>query len=272
MPGKSANPRRSLARCLVICGPTAAGKTTLIAELGERLPLLAASADSRQIYRGFDIGTAKPSADEVARVPHACLDLVAPTERFTAYAWATAARTALAEATAAGRLGIVVGGAGFYVRALVHPVTDQAPAGAPEFDVHYLVVDPGPVLKERIALRTRAMLDAGWLDEIERLARTVPPNAPAWQASGYEVMRDHLAGRSSIDEALDRVIIDTRQYAKRQRTWYRHQLPQDRVTTINPDEPGAVVRAREWIERLVQATSDRPIAELPAGRGQGWSR
>jgi tRNA dimethylallyltransferase len=68
------------------------------------------------------------------------------------------------------------------------------------------------------------MLAAGWLDEIAQLARTVPRDAIAWKASGYRVMRAHLDGELSLEQARERAIIDTRQYAKRQRTWFRHQL------------------------------------------------
>jgi len=236
--------------CLVICGPTAAGKTRLVVALRDELDLLAVSADSRQIYRGFDIGTAKPTLAERSRVPHACLDLAEPTSRFTAYAWAAAADHAASDARRIGRLPVVVGGAGFYVRALVHPVTAEAPRGADRLEAYYLLLDPGLPLRDRIAERAAAMVANGWPEEVAALAQHVPPEAPAWQASGYLAMRAYVAGQVSLAVALERVTIATRQYAKRQRTWFRHQLPAARVTRLNPDDPAAVSQALAWIRRL----------------------
>ena len=191
---------------------------------------------------------------ERARVPHACLDLVEPTMRYTAYAWAAEAERAAVAACAAGRLPVIVGGAGFYTRALVHPVTTTAPDGAERYPARYLVVDPGAPLRDRIARRATAMVDAGWVDEVERLMRDVPPTAPAWQASGYAAIRDHVTGAMSLGDALDRVVISTRQYAKRQRTWFRHQPPEAHVMRLDPDAPNATERALEWIERSRRAT------------------
>jgi tRNA dimethylallyltransferase len=113
----------------------------------------------------------------------------------------------------------------------------------------YLVVDPGPELASRIESRVDKMIDAGWADEVRELTRTVPHDAPAWKASGYAVMRSHVEGAIDLSSATERVIIETRQYAKRQRTWFRHQLPAAAVTRINPDDPHALTVAREWWER-----------------------
>jgi tRNA A37 N6-isopentenylltransferase MiaA len=247
---------------LVICGPTAAGKTGLVVALAGELDLVVINADSRQIYRGFDIGTAKPTAAERQRVLHRCIDLAEPVTRFTAYAWAAAAEEAIAGARRDGRTAVVVGGAGFYIRALVHPVSDHAPAGAERYAVHYLVTDPGPVLRERIAGRAARMLDGGWAEEVASLATHVPHDAPAWQASGYSAIREYVAGTLSRDAALGRVVIATRQYAKRQRTWFRHQLPAHRTTRLDPDGTSAVRAAAAWVrdhggDRRPSATQTR---------------
>lgn len=279
----------------IICGPTAAGKSALVMALTERFPVTVISADSRQIYRGFDIGTAKPSAAERARVPHEGIDLVEPTERFSAAAWAGLATSWIEASRAAGRTPVVVGGTGFYIRALVAPLfaeppldpvrrtelaaelgalptaelrrraeaIDPARAGlgraqllralevavltgkplshwhelaerAPRFRARYLVVDPGPVLGERIAARVTQMLEQGWEREVKALSRSVPEDAPAWNAAGYSVVRDLARGRVTRDAAVERITIATRQYAKRQRTWFRHQLAADEVTRIAP--------------------------------------
>lgn len=243
---------------LVICGPTAAGKTALALALGGDFDLVVINADSRQIYRGFDIGTAKPSAAERERVPHRCLDLADPTMRFTAYAWAAEAEAAIRAAHQDGRVPIVVGGAGFYIRALVHPVSAAAPAGAERYAAQYLVTDPGPVLRERIASRAARMLEEGWTDEVAALAAQVPPDAPAWQASGYSAIRDYVSGAISREAALEGVVIATRQYAKRQRTWFRHQLPADRTTRLDPDRPGAVPSVAGWVRAHLGERERRP--------------
>ncbi len=290
----------------IVIGPTAAGKSRIAMALAEARSLGIVSADSRQVYRGFDIGTAKPDHSERARIPHAGVDILDPVQRYSAHAWAADAARWCDAFIASGRQPLVVGGTGFYIRALVSPfdaipVLDprvrmelgtwlerldpetlarwvarldpvrlpygrtqhlravetallagtrlgdalRAPS-APARPVRYLVVDPGAVLAERIAGRVHAMLADGWLDEVERLVATVADGAPAWNASGYETFRQCVTGRMERRDAVERVIIETRQYAKRQRTWCRHQLPADCVTHINPDQDDAIERAIDW--------------------------
>ena len=112
----------------------------------------------------------------------------------------------------------------------------------------YLVVDPGAVLASRIADRVQAMVQAGWVDEIRRLMEAVPDEAPAWNASGYRTLREAVASRDALESAMTRVIIETRQYAKRQRTWCRHQLPAAHVLTLDSSAPDALARADAWWE------------------------
>src|SRR5215472_18603251 len=94
-------------KLVIVCGPTAAGKSALAMRLAEVMPITIISADSRQIYRRFDIGTAKPSCQDRERVPHAGLDLVEATQRFSSFAWATTAIEAIARARAEGRVPVV---------------------------------------------------------------------------------------------------------------------------------------------------------------------
>ncbi|HWZ59151.1 MAG TPA: tRNA (adenosine(37)-N6)-dimethylallyltransferase MiaA [Gemmatimonadaceae bacterium] len=230
-------------RLVVVCGPTAAGKSALAMQVASALPMTVISADSRQIYRHFDIGTAKPTPADRAAVPHEGLDLVEPTARYSAFSWAAVAGEAMATAVRSGRLPVVVGGAGFYIRALVTPAPDTLC-----FDVRYLLVDPGPPLRGWIEHRVDAMWAVGWPDEVRRLIDQVPANAPAWQASGYAAVREMVAGRLTAAAAREQVIIATRQYAKRQRTWFRHQLPADRVIRLDPTDRAAATVA----ERLMQ--------------------
>ena len=299
-------------------------------ELARRFNLAIVSADSRQIYRGFDIGTAKPTRAERAEVTHFGIDVLEPQFRYSAHAWATGANRWMHQAIEAGQSPVVVGGTGFYVRAVVHPLapapaldegrrvklerwlalqdlsvlqrwcatldpvraglgrtqllraletallsgtrlgdihadhrdrTSNArhPENVQERDVHapiaraesqpvrYLVVDPGRPLADRIELRVHEMIETGWIHEIEQLMQTVPEDAPAWLSSGYGVMREHVRGRLTRAQATERVFIETRQYAKRQRTWCRHQLADGPVTCISSLEPDAVDRAIQWL-------------------------
>ncbi len=269
----------------IIAGPTGAGKSALAMRLAERRGATIVSADSRQVYRGFDIGTAKPSAAERRRVRHEGIDVADPSERWSAARFAREATTWLSRAESEGRPVLVVGGTGLWLRALVEPLATEPPmdpdrrramqaalggldtptlrrwverldpprsglgrtqllraaevalltgtrlsdafrgppAGALR-PARWLVLDPGPALQERIEARVDAMLAAGWEAEVRGLMAHVAPDAPAWNACGYELIRDVVSGRLARDVARERVIIATRQYAKRQRTWFRHQL------------------------------------------------
>ncbi len=291
----------------VICGPTAAGKTGAAMQCAAFADVAVVSADSRQLYRGFDVGTAKPSAAERAVVPHHGIDVLAPTERASAVWWAAQADDWIREAIGAGREPLVVGGTGLYLRALLGELFDEPamdaerravlqaelepmpvetlrrwvqrldPARAhlgrtqllraaeialltgrrvselhrehrtvPRWRARYLVVDPGPALAARIADRTRGMFHAGWVDEVRALRRVVPDEAPAWNASGYETVRELESGGITRAEAEERVVIETRQYAKRQRTWFRHQLAEQDVVRLDPGAPDAHERLRAW--------------------------
>jgi tRNA dimethylallyltransferase len=124
----------------------------------------------------------------------------------------------------------------------LHAADDSKPV----FTASYLLVDPGPSLAERIERRVDEMIDAGWETETRSLDASVPENAPAWKASGYRVMRSLSRGEIDLSVARERIIIETRQYAKRQRTWFRHQLGDAPVTRVNPDDPDAQAIAQRW--------------------------
>lgn len=269
-------------------------------------PVTIVSADSRQIYRGFDIGTAKPSLADQALVPHRGLDVADPTERYSAAAWALAADSWIDDAHAAARLPLVVGGTGLYLRALFAPLFEEPTldparradldralaalstpelrhwvemidpprahlgrtqllrtievaclaggrmselhrdrARFPRWRARYLLVDPGPALAERIGARLDEMLDHGWPDEVRRLMETIPEDAPAWNATGYDAVRRLVRGEAAGPEVREEILIATRQYAKRQRTWFRHQLDAPLVTRLDPT-------ARDWSDAVAR--------------------
>lgn len=209
----------------VIVGPTAAGKSALAMEAAATQDVAIISADSRQIYRNFDIGTAKPTPEEQRSVVHFGVDVVEPTEPYSAYQWARDAAGWIDQAEELGKVPIIVGGTGFYIKSLFDPPYDDPPVRGLTIVPTYEVVDPGAELRTHIETRIDQMLQRGWLDEVRVLMERVPREAIAWKASGYRVMRRHLEGEYSLDYARERAIIETRQYAKRQRTWFRHQLP-----------------------------------------------
>src|SRR5205814_1743896 len=189
-------------RLVCIVGPTASGKSALALDLAERLGAEIVSADSRQIYRDLDIGTAKPTAAERARVRHHCLDLVASDEAFDAARFRDVARAAIADIERRGRAALVVGGTGLYVRALLGGLC-PAPPRAPAL---------------------RAMLEAGFLDEVRALRRRgLGTAAPGLPAVGYRELLACVEGRTDLETALAAMVRATRQFGKRQRTWFRRE-------------------------------------------------
>ena len=270
-----------------LVGPTACGKTAVAQWLAERHGYEILSADSMLVYRGMDIGTAKPSVGERARVAYHGLDLTTPDLPFSVWEYSRHAHGVLAEASAQGRKVIVAGGTGLYVKCLTHglraaPAPDPATrerwervereqgigalqealkARSPE--VYESLRDKANVrrllralevagdgakglpatwaeaapsaplagirrtaddLKSRVESRVARMYAAGFIDEVEGILRQYPVlSETARQAIGYAEVMDCLAGRCSPAEARQRTVIRTRQLAKRQLTWFRHQ-------------------------------------------------
>ncbi|MDB4885154.1 MAG: tRNA dimethylallyltransferase [Gemmatimonadetes bacterium] len=291
----------------VICGPTAAGKTWAATECARHAEVSVISADSRQLYRGFDVGTAKPTAAERLAAPHHGIDVLDPVERASAAWWADCADAWIREVIAEGRTPIVVGGTGLYLRALFGELFAEPPmdpdaraalarelaplpveelrrrvlsldpprahlgrtqllraievatlTGRRVSDLHrehrtparwrarYLVADPGPALASFIQVRTGRMFAAGWDEEVRTLMATVPEDAPAWNASGYGAVRAMVRGELTMEQAMERVIVETRQYAKRQRTWFRHQLGGAEVVRMDVQQASAGDALRAW--------------------------
>ena len=298
----------------VIVGPTASGKTALAAELNRHLPLTVISADSRQIYRGLDIGTAKPDREILKRVPHLGIDLVDPGEQYSAGRFARDASGWLRRVEAE-RQAAVVGGTGFYVRALVDGLFKEPPMDvdrrdrirqwsrtadrlgfwAARLDPAYggggrqragrtvevalltgrplsfwqkrarlesrvrpwyvRLTLPRPVLHARIERRTREMLKAGLIDEVEGvLLSGTAPDAPGLDGVGYREVVAMLQGRLPKADLEDTIVANTRRYAKRQVTWFRHQLVGYPVITLDATDSPATLAGRIaqlWEERGV---------------------
>lgn len=300
----------------VIVGPTASGKSDLAMALARQLPLEILVADSRQVYRGMDVGTATPSATDRAAVPHHLLDLVAPDEPFTVAGWVARARPLLAEIAARGAWPMVVGGTGLYVSALIDGfdfasqawspevrerlsaeleaeglatlavrLHDLDPAAAARIDVRnprrvlraleraeaggvgkslratpysgrlalLAVSRPREVLYRRIDERARRLFETGLLDEVRALLDAgYGADLAPMTGHGYREAAGYLAGEWSLDEAITRTARRTRQYAKRQLSWFGRD---PRIVWLAAgdgpaDDPALVARAVDLLRRL----------------------
>jgi tRNA dimethylallyltransferase len=296
--------RRPEAPVLALVGPTGSGKTEVAITVAERLGAEVVAVDAFTVYRGMDVGTAKPPPEVRARVPHHMMDELDPTEACTVQWFQATARSAIRAVRDRGRVPLLVGGSGLYFRAVVDPLefppTDPAvraalerrwagdsagahahlaridPPGAQRIDpanlrrtvraleVHAISGKPfsawrrawdryeslykglRPVglaparaeLDRRIDARVDAMVRSGLLEECRRLAR-LNLSVTARQAIGYAEMLDHLAGRLSLDDAVERTRLRTRRYAARQLRWFRSD---PRVQWVVPEDAAAALR------------------------------
>jgi tRNA dimethylallyltransferase len=295
----------------VIVGATASGKTAVALALTAHWPLEVISADSRQIYRRLDIGTAKPSPKERARVPHHGLDVVEPGTRYSAGRFAHDAATWIAYVRNRSKLPVVVGGTGLYIRALAdglfqepeldparrrsldaftarleplellrwagrldpgfrgggrqrasraievamltgYPLTywqEAARSGGAIRPWYVVLTLPRPVLHQRIARRAEEMVRRGVIEEVATvLAEGHPPTSPGLDGIGIREAVEYLHGRRPRESVAEAIGLSTRQYAKRQETWFRHQLQGDVVTldATRPADKIAAEIARLW--------------------------
>ena len=287
-----------LAPLVVILGPTASGKSALAIQLARRLNGEVLVCDSTQVYRHFDIGTAKVPLAEQEGIAHHLVDLVEPDELFTAGEYRRQALMVLTEVSQRGKLPILTAGTGLYLRALLEGLADAPErseelrarlrakaqlhgadylhrtlarldpenarrigprdtqkviraiemrilAGKPVGEIHRAGRDslegydvqkiglspPRAALYARIDARTVAMLSDGWLDEVRKLSSSgVPLDAKPFQFIGYPELLAHLLGRLTMEAATKKIQLATRQFAKRQLTWFRkepsvHWLP-----------------------------------------------
>lgn len=288
----------------VIVGPTGVGKTALAVALGRVWPLVVISADSRQVYRGLDAGTGKPTAEQRRAVEHLGIDVIDPGERYSAGRFARDAVAWLA-AVPAGRQAVVVGGTGLYVRALADGLFREPPldpgrrgglarwtAGAEGLGRWATRLDPTysgggrqraartvevalltgrplswwqrraraqgvmrpwyvrltlprAVLRQRLKQRVARMLEGGWVDEVRRLTATgLTAHTPGLDALGYREIVRHLEGTLPAGCLQDAIVASTRRYAKRQETWFRHQLGAAPCLTLDATEAPETLAAR----------------------------
>ncbi len=269
-----------MTKLIVICGATATGKSSLALSLAQRLNTVILSADSRQVYREFDIGTAKPTVAEKKLVPHYLIDICEPTEIITLVDYQQQAQTLIAS------LGIspllLAGGTGLYIRAIVEgmkiprvapqpelrsqleslgqsqlyqmlkqvdaiaaqkihandlvrtlralevyyttgiPISEQQGISPPNYPILQICLDAEPeYLDVRIGQRTQQMIADGLVTEVEYLCQKYGIDLPLLNTLGYQEIKQYLADEISLKEATKLIALHTRQFAKRQRTWFR---------------------------------------------------
>ena len=303
-----------------VTGPTAAGKSALAMALAARYGGEIISADSAQVYRGMDIGTAKPSIQEQARVRHHLLDLCDPAETYSTARFVSDAQAAIRNIQSRGQLPLVVGGTNLYLRALEFGISDLPSAdpalrdaitaaasaqGWPAMHQQLRELDPEraaelhpndgqriqraleivkstgktvahwyaqprsdalrpaplkmaviPPSRERLRLsiadRFRQMMAAGFLDEVERLYQRGDLNRelPSIRSVGYRQLWAHLEGTWGLEEAVERAIIATGQFAKRQMTWLNSET---RLKRLNSEDSGLLEVAIKLIDDHVRS-------------------
>ena len=232
-------------KLIVIVGTTASGKSAAAMQIAQERNGEIICADSRTVYKGMNIGTAKPSAEDQAKVPHHLLDVVEPNQPFTAAQFQKLANAAIADIQKRGKLPVMVGGTGLYIDSVLYnydfkpanpelrdeqnprhlKASDKPPRQELRPNTLVLGLDcPTDVLKERIKARVDQMIDQGLEAEVEALAAQYGWEAEAMKGIGYREWQAYFAGpRNSEDLIKTKELIakNTWQYARRQRTWFR---------------------------------------------------
>lgn len=269
---------------IVICGPTATGKSSLAMWLAQKLKTDIISADSRQVYREFDIGTAKPTLCDRERVRHHLIDTCEPTETLTLADYQQQVQHIIHthQQQRPHKPILLVGGTGLYIKSITHgllipqvppqsdlrsqlfaldqpqlhaqlaqvdpisaqkihirdrtrtvralevfyvtgrPISEQQGECPPDYPILQIGLNTSPEnLAENIAQRTEAMLQAGLVTEVQGLLTKYGAELSLLSTLGYAEIRDHLLRDRTLTEAQDAIIQHTRQFAKRQRTWFR---------------------------------------------------
>jgi tRNA dimethylallyltransferase len=278
---------------IVICGATATGKSGLGLEIAKRLNSLIISADSRQVYCGFDIGTAKPSKLEQGIVPHYLIDICDPKDTLTLAQYQGQANPVIERAFNNGILPLLVGGTGLYIKSIVRglkiprvspqnelrsqltnlgqtqlycflrqvdaiaaakihpndrvrtlralevyyvtgvPISQQQGESPPNYPILQMGLDcDSDALDQRIEKRTLTMMEMGLVEEVEQLIAKYGEHLPLLDTLGYAEIKQYLRGDVSLDEAIKLTVLHTRQFAKRQKTWFRSD-PQIRWFNAN---------------------------------------
>jgi tRNA dimethylallyltransferase len=288
---------------IAVMGPTASGKTDLAEQIADQTGAQLINADAFQMYRGMDIGTGKPERAREYRL----IDILDPSENYGAGQFVREAAEILHSLDETAQPAVIVGGTGFYIRALTEGFTEMAgppsdesrarvdaieaegglpsllaeldrrapetkldrmnpvrvrrallkldaepmpPVALPPIRIVKVALVPDIDLNDqRIAHRVQKMVQNGWIEEVERLKRAgYLPSDPGFRAIGYPEWWKVLAGEMKADEAVERITVATRQYAKRQRTWLRSEPN----LTVLGSAIGGEALARHVVEEMLR--------------------
>nr|WP_322713802.1 tRNA (adenosine(37)-N6)-dimethylallyltransferase MiaA [Nostoc sp. ChiSLP03a]MDZ8214957.1 tRNA (adenosine(37)-N6)-dimethylallyltransferase MiaA [Nostoc sp. ChiSLP03a] len=300
-----------MTKLIVICGATATGKSSLALALAMRLGSVILSADSRQVYREFDIGTAKPTVAEQRLVPHYLIDICNPADMITVSDYQQQAQALI------GSVGVtpmfLVGGTGLYIRSIVqgmkiprvapqmelrsqleslgqpqlhailqqvdpvaaqkihgndlvrtlralevyyvtgYPISEQQGENPPNYPILQIGLDCNvEKLLARIQQRTEQMIANGLVAEVEYLCQKYGADLSLLNTLGYQEIKQYLAGDISLDEAKELTILHTRQFAKRQRTWFRAYL---QIEWFDSDDPNLLEKVWQRVNQFINCTS-----------------
>ena len=298
---------------IIIAGPTATGKSAAAVKVAKEIGGEVISADSMQVYRGMDIGSAKITVEETEGVPHHLIDVLEPTEDFNVSIFQKMAKEAMAGIYERGHIPIICGGTGFYIQSVLYDIdftkedTDYSyrhsleqlaaekgtaalyemlkavdPASCESIHennvkrviraleyyhetgqpisahnaeqrekeeayeaLFFVIADDRAAMYERIDRRVDQMVDAGLVEEVQRLKDMgIPRMAVSMQGLGYKEIFDHLNGDCTLEEAVYTIKRDTRHFAKRQLTWFKR-------------EPSVI-----WIDRSVYTDPAERMMEI----------
>ncbi|MGB2926554.1 MAG: tRNA (adenosine(37)-N6)-dimethylallyltransferase MiaA [Limnothrix sp.] len=291
---------------IVICGATATGKSGLAIQLAKTLDAVIISADSRQIYRDFDIGTAKPTPNELAQVPHYLIGTCEPTHTLTLAEYQTQATELIDKFQQQNRPILLVGGTGLYIKAItkglkiprvspqpelrqqfinlgqkysyqllrqldpkacekIHPndqvrtlralevfyvtgkpITELQGENPPAYPILQIGLDCElDRLETRIRRRTEQMVEIGFVAEVKQLGEKYGWDLPLLNTLGYAEFREYVQGNVPLKGAIAETVLHTRQFAKRQRTWFR-AVPE--IRWLNNEAPNLLEQALDLIQ------------------------
>ena len=220
-------------KVIVVLGATATGKSSLALQLAKIFDTEIISADSMSVYKNFNVGTAKPIDSERAEIKHYLIDILEPNEKFSVAEFVRMAAPIITDLNRAGKIPIIAGGTGLYIQALIEGynfgdgVKSRESFFSKTGELKYNALVIGLTtnrqnLYARIDERTKKMFDAGLVEEVENLLKQgVNPNSQAMLGIGYKEVVEYLQGNLTFDESFSKVQQATRNFAKRQLTWYR---------------------------------------------------
>ena len=222
---------------IVILGPTGSGKTGISIEIAKAIGGEIISADSRAIYKGMDIGTAKPTREDMQGIPHFGLDLVNPDDRFTVADWKEYAKDKIKDIKSRSKVPIIVGGTGLYIDALIYDYHFRGPTGAKigdfeqktcsdrkEIKGDYLIIGikwSPEELRARLNKRITQMFRPDLYNEVNKLVQKYGWETQAMKSDIYEYAWRYLQGELTLEEAKIKCFYEDWHLAKRQLTWFK---------------------------------------------------